>query len=117
MTRCPCPTPDVHGNPFRYCPNCNWVEVPEPKPEPLPTVGRIVHYTSYGTPGGEYGSECRAAIVTAVGDRFKNEGIDLAVLNPTGMFFNQNVMKDGNPTRESGRLGGTWHWPERADGS
>jgi hypothetical protein len=21
-----CPTPDVHGNPFRYCPNCDWTE-------------------------------------------------------------------------------------------
>ena len=26
-----------------------------------PAVGRIVHYTSYGTPGGEYPSVCRAA--------------------------------------------------------
>lgn len=21
-----CPTPDLHGNPFRYCPNCAWTE-------------------------------------------------------------------------------------------
>lgn len=31
----------------------------------VPSVGRIVHYVSYGTPGGEYTSECRAAIITA----------------------------------------------------
>jgi hypothetical protein len=82
--------------------------------EQWPTVGRVVHYTSYGTPGGEYSSECRAAIVTAVGDRAKNEGVSLAVLNPTGMFFNEDVMADGNPGREEGPMGGTWHWPERA---
>jgi hypothetical protein len=34
-----------------------------------PSVGRIVHYVSYGTPGGEYGQECRAAIVTEVPPR------------------------------------------------
>jgi hypothetical protein len=21
-----CPNPDLHGNPFRYCPSCNWIE-------------------------------------------------------------------------------------------
>jgi hypothetical protein len=31
-----------------------------------PSIGRVVHYTSYGTPGGEYSSQCRAAIVTEV---------------------------------------------------
>lgn len=29
-----------------------------------PTVGRIVHYQSYGTPGGEYPSVPRAAVIT-----------------------------------------------------
>jgi len=33
----------------------------------LPTVGRVVHYVSYGTPGGEYTSQCRAAMVTEAG--------------------------------------------------
>lgn len=71
-----------------------------------PTVGRIVHYTSYGTPGGEYGKECRAAIVAGV--KF-NGVVELAVLNPTGMFFNEcEYMGDDNPD------GGTWHWPERS---
>ena len=28
------------------------------------TVGQVVHYTSFGSPGGEYTSECQAAIVT-----------------------------------------------------
>lgn len=69
-----------------------------------PSVGRIVHYVSYGTPGGEYESECRAAVVVAV---TSEEFLDLAVLNPTGLFFNQNVEYSPEPT------GGTWHWPER----
>lgn len=29
-----CPSPDLHGNPFRYCPHCNWAEkVPAPVPD------------------------------------------------------------------------------------
>jgi len=67
-----------------------------------PTVGRIVHYQSYGTPGGEFKSEPRAAIVTGVVDE---ETVHLCVLNPTGQFFNQNV-KQGNG-------GGQWNWPPR----
>jgi hypothetical protein len=70
-----------------------------------PSVGRIVHYVSYGTPGGEYGKECRAAIVTAVST---SEEVSLAVLNPTGMFFNQDC-----PQSEAVHDGGSWHWPER----
>jgi hypothetical protein len=34
--------------------------------EPRPSVGRIVHYVSYGTPGREYKSECRAAVVVGI---------------------------------------------------
>lgn len=39
----------------------------------IPSVGRIVHYVSYGTPGGEYTSECRAAIITEVSSRDCND--------------------------------------------
>ena len=84
-----------------------------------PSVGRIVHYVSYGTPGGEYGSECRAAVVTEVtqvevneqdpaGDGIFRESVGLAVLNPSGQFFNRGVLQD-----EDGHAGGSWHWPER----
>jgi len=83
-----------------------------------PSTGRVVHYVSYGTPGGEYTSECRAAIVTEVGEVFVPDGqpvpegtpVGLAVLNPTGMFFRQGVMQD-----ETVHAGGTWHWPERVE--
>lgn len=75
-----------------------------------PSVGRIVHYVSYGTPGGEYGMECRAAIVTwvhpdAVGS--DDQLVSLCVLNPTGLFFRETV------AYHEGGKGGTWHWPER----
>jgi len=87
---------------------------------PKPSIGRIVHYVSYGTPGGEYASQCRAAIITEVGDW--PEGISeadkhniavpvgLAVLNPTGVFFDQGVKQS-----EGSNAGGTWHWPEREE--
>jgi len=64
-----------------------------------PTVGRIVYYKSYGTPGGEYLPEDRAAIVTFV---HNPTCVDLAVFNPTGMFFNQRVTQ--------GSKGGEWDW-------
>lgn len=72
-----------------------------------PSIGRIVHYVAYGTPGGEYpvGAH-RAAIVTAVYDN--PETVDLCILNPTGLFFTQQLGQDETATRP-----GTWHWPER----
>lgn len=90
-----------------------------------PSVGRIVHYVSYGTPGGEYPKTCRAAVVTGLGEvlaypvydaELEPDGaqlVDLCVLNPTGMFFNQGVPQDERSAHE--RSGGTWHWPERED--
>lgn len=79
-----------------------------------PSVGRIVHYVSYGTPGGEYPSVCRAAIITelpgqATGQRTKDSTtVNLCVLNPGGMFFNKYVKYS-----DQEHHGGTWHWPER----
>jgi len=70
----------------------------------MPSVGRIVHYVSYGTPGGEYKSLCRAAVVTEVKDW---DTVSLAILNPTGMFFNEECPLADN------HIGGSWHWPEQ----
>lgn len=74
----------------------------------VPTVSRIVHYQAYGTPGGEFPSVPRAAIITEVdtpGD--PNSDVGLCVLSPTGQFFNQHVKfsADNKP--------GTWGWPPR----
>lgn len=74
-----------------------------------PSVGRIVHYVSYGTPGGEFTSECRAAVVTEVVAGVDGEIVGLCVLNPSGLFFN-----DSNHDEET-KKGGSWHWPERVE--
>jgi hypothetical protein len=84
---------------------------------PQPSVGRIVHYVSHGSPAREdgtqeYTSECRAAVITVVkeGPNVAHSGIvDLCVLNPTGVHFVSNasfVIADR-------MIGGTWHWPEQ----
>ena len=82
-----------------------------------PSIGRIVHYRSYGTPAGEYEPECRAAIITQVhgavreGHEDWDQGdVHLAVFNPEGVYFNKYVDHDETKTR-----GGTWHWPERVE--
>jgi hypothetical protein len=84
-----------------------------------PTVGRIVHYQSYGSPGGEFLSEPRAAVITEVVVKAdvektptaymdeRNYAVSLCVLNPSGMFFNRDVpfSTDAKP--------GSWRWPPR----
>lgn len=83
--------------------------------EPKPSVGRIVHYQAYGTPGGEFPSVPRAAVISEVGptpgeDRPENAGamlVGLVVLNPTGLFFNRNVHYSAEPKP------GCWSWPPR----
>ncbi len=72
----------------------------------IPTVGRIVHYKSYGTPGGEFEPECRAAIIASDVNPLSMEAT-LVVVNPTGLFFNQQCKHDPHTKK-----GGTWHWPE-----
>jgi hypothetical protein len=82
-----------------------------------PWIGDMVHYVSYGSAGGEYGSVCRAAVVTQVPDRVPigedqvttavSEHplrVGLCVLNPTGQFFNTDVEQN-----EDEHIGGTWH--------
>lgn len=81
-----------------------------------PSIGRIVHYVSYGSPVSSdgtqvYTSECRAAIVTAIASddqRVTQDCLSLCVLNPTGQFFHEHTCHN-----EETKSGGTWHWPER----
>lgn len=82
-----------------------------------PSVGRIVHYVSYGTPGGEYPSTCRAAVITEVTEHPDADGaVGLAVLNPTGAFFDRSVPHAEDKAAGADRHpGGTWHWPERVE--
>lgn len=84
-----------------------------------PSVGRIVHYLSFGTPPKADGmqafpSEPCAAIVTKVHDMspVPESGVpyvDLCVLYPNGMSFKTSVRYDDSPAPK----GGTWAWPPR----
>jgi len=79
-----------------------------------PSVNRAVHYVSYGSAGGEFTSQCRAATVTEIpADVSETSKVGLVVLNPTGFFFRPladgGCDYDGSPEPR----GGTWHWPER----
>ncbi|MBL1100154.1 hypothetical protein [Streptomyces coffeae] len=85
----------------------------------MPSVGRVVHYVSHGTPVRPDGSQaftqqCRAAIVTEV-DPTDPDRVGLMVANPTGQFFHPlaagGCVLDEAP--EGARDGGSWHWPER----
>lgn len=71
----------------------------------VPSVGRVVHYFAYGTPGGEFpAGVARAAIITEIDQPGNPESpVGLCVLNPTGVFFNQHI-KFGNKA-------GHWAWP------
>ena len=76
------------------------------------SVGRMVHYVAYGTPGGEFpAGVCRAAVITEVERPPEHsndpEAVALCVMNPTGLFFNRFVPYD------EGHKPGSWHWPER----
>jgi hypothetical protein len=68
-----------------------------------PTIGRIVHYQKFGTPGGEHQSEPSPAIITRVND---DDTCDLFVMNPTGCYFNRT------PYWVEPKAG-HWNWPPR----
>lgn len=77
-----------------------------------PAVGLSVHYVSYGTPGGEFKPECRAAIITSApvaGRGRPTKKVDLFVMTPTGSHHNSC------PQDEETKAGGTWHWPEAVE--
>jgi hypothetical protein len=121
-----CQHPHLSPNhPYPHCSECgkdldstdgdSRVQPQVPPGNNTPRIGRIVHYVSYGTPGGEYPSMCRAAVITAV-DNYQQPAmsendhhighVSLCVLNPEGVFLNKTVLY-----RPEGSAGG-WHWPE-----
>lgn len=74
-----------------------------------PTVGRIVHFQTYGTPGGEHPSEPVAAMITRIMEPadISPGAVDLCVFYPNGLSFKQAVNQADEPTA------GRWNWPPR----
>lgn len=68
----------------------------------VPSVGRVVHYQSFGTPKGEYKSKPIAAIITQVNS---DTNVGLFIMNPGGLFFNPSV-EFSDPPQPGG-----WSWP------
>jgi hypothetical protein len=102
--------------------------VPWPEKAPVPSVTRMVHYVSHGSPDGTYPMACRAAVITETGPHPDTDmTVGLCVLNPTGMFFNRDVPCDpGSPVAQIRypdnqlplcddrfHAPGSWHWPAR----
>lgn len=72
-----------------------------------PAIGRIVHYVARGSLDGKFPPTCRGAIITEVAGKQPASAqvlASLAVVNPTGLFFDQDLMHStaGQP--------GSWHW-------
>lgn len=104
-----------------------------------PIVGNTVHYVSRGSADGKFPSLCRAAIVTEIAEPEQPRLISLAVLNPSGLFFDQMITYDdgqgtpGDPQCPNNHealpfhyceacewtsprlVGGTWHWAEGSE--
>lgn len=80
------------------------------------TVGRMVHYVAYGTPGGEFPAGAhRPAVITqldnvGIGPFVDTPEVSLCVINPTGVFFKDRIPYDASAQPKPG----TWHWIEKA---
>lgn len=70
-----------------------------------PTIGRIVHYQRFGSPGGEHKAELSPAVIVKVLDEATSR-CQLFVMNPNGLYFNDTPFsEDPKP--------GHWSWPKR----
>lgn len=70
------------------------------------SIGRIVIYTKYGTPGGEHLPEPSPALITLVLNEDTQE-CQLTVFNPNGIYMNPT------PFSEEPKPG-HWSWPQRS---
>lgn len=69
------------------------------------SIGRVVHYHRYGSPGGEHKPEPSPAIITKVNNE-ETQQCQLFVMNPNGLYFNDT------PYSEEPKPG-HWNWPPR----
>lgn len=75
--------------------------------KPVPSIGRIVHYTNLGDKDGRYPPEQQAAIVTGVASSTGPMHVDLHIFYRTGQFDMKAV--PFSETYERGH----WSWPPR----
>lgn len=71
---------------------------------PVPTIGRIVHFQTYGSAGGAHPSEPMAAIVTGT---YANDDVNLFVIYENGTSHKHGIPFAAEPTP------GHWNWPPR----
>lgn len=71
--------------------------------ERKPSIGRVVLYMRYGSPGGEHLPEPSPAIITKVFE--DGETCQLFVINPNGLYFNETTY---SPEPKPGH----WSWPK-----
>lgn len=69
------------------------------------SIGRVVHYQKYGTPGGEHLPTPSPAMITLVLNEDTQE-CQLFVMNPNGVYFNPT------PFSETPKPG-HWNWPPK----
>lgn len=76
----------------------------------MASIGRIVRYQTRGTADGFYPSEPRAAIITATSETCP----DLSGDNVSLMVFFQTFSRpELDVPFSAGKVGHSWHWPER----
>ncbi len=102
----------------------------KPRRRSAVSIGRIVHYVARGSADGHFPPVCRAAIISGMDVERNGWTVALAVLNPNGMFFNNDCPHDpGDSTQlakiptltacsndpESIRMyrPGTWHFCDK----
>lgn len=69
------------------------------------SIGRIVLYMRFGSPGGEHLPEPSPAIISKVINEDTQE-CQLLVINPNGLYFNATPFS-------SELKPGHWSWPQR----
>jgi hypothetical protein len=79
-------------------------------PDFVPSVARVVHYHTEGSPRRPDGSQkyravCVPAFITETNPN--SDWVSLAVFNPKGLFFQQEIRRDEDEMPS----GGTWHDP------
>lgn len=79
----------------------------------VPTIGGNAHYVAFGTPKEEFPANvCRAAVITEfLPYSFNGETnytVGVAVLNPTGMYFNRGLQWTGDVKGGPGTCHASW---------